>query len=488
VSTKWGDLAYAEFDWYIGQDPVGSTDTQMVNDAVNEYIKPLLNAKVNIHWWPSPDWESKMPAMVASGQDLGIIGFGTQSKLDYVIQSQHGSYYPLDDLLAKYGTGVKGLFKEAIWDAMRIDGKIYGIPSLKDNCYIISLIYNDDMAQRLGLDMSAVPYNGQFYKLENWLTEVLAKREAVYGKVEEPLMRSTSVEMPYNFAVDNFLTDNFLAVTNLEGVMHIKGYEPTKVFNLYGTDEYREFCKAQFRMVQKNIQAYDYTGKRDWYYTGNMFGFPGWGYTYMEEHLYGDAFTTKMVDPVMTWTNTQNYYSTGTAISSASKNPDRAMMFLELVNTDPKLATMMRFGIEGVHYTYDAAGKMQFTEKNAGGSKNGFYFWYAAPVGNLTIVNAPESLTGPDGVMLTRMVRYNREAIVPPLFGFSFDTTPVTNEIAACSSVVMEYRDTLRSGQAASEAEVDRLIDEFNAKLKANGIEKILAEAQKQADAFRAKR
>lgn len=483
-----GTLPYVEMDWYFGADPIGAPDWPMIQDALNAYIGTKLNMKLNMHLWPPQDWEQRMTVMVASGQDVGIIGFGSQSKLDYVIQSQRGSFYAIETLLEQYGKGTKALFNEGVWDAMKINGHIYGIPSLKDNCYIIPLIYNEEMAQKLGIDMTKAPTNGSdWYKLEPWLNDAIAKRDQVYGKLEEPLIGSTEIEMPYNFAIDNILNDSFLAVVNIPGIMDIKGFDEKTVFNLYATQEYRDFAHAQYRMVQKNILAYDYLDKPEWNPSGNMFAFVGWGYTYMPEHLNGPNYTTRMIDPSPSrlWTGTQNYYSSGTAISANCKNPDRAMMFLELVNNDPFVATLLRFGIEGTHWQRDAQGRMQLSGRNAENlTQKGYLLWYNAPVGNLTIVNAPESYSGPNNIMMTKMIQANKDAKLPTHMGFSLNIQPISNEIAACTNVVMEYRDTLRRGQAASEADVDRLINEFNTKLRANGIDRILAEAQRQADAF----
>ena len=44
-----------------------------------------------------------------------------------------------------------------------------------------------------------------------------------------------------------------------------------------------------------------------------------------------------------------------------------------------------------------------------------------ADAGNLLIVNAPESLVGPDGIMLKELERYNKEAVVPRHMGFVVD-------------------------------------------------------------------
>ena len=435
--------------------------------------------------------ETNMTTMVSAGQDVGIIGFGSQSKLDYVVHANRGSFYPLDELLDKYGADTKALFPDEIWESMKIGGKIYGIPSLKDNCYIISLIYNAEMADALGLDMESVEYTN-WRQLEPFLTEVVQKRHEVFPEYDEyPLCGGAELEVPYNFAIETFLNDSYLAVANIDPFFDVAGYDDDTVFNLYETDEYREFARSRQRMVEKNIFAYDYTWANQSGTTGALFGWVGWGYTYMQKHLFGDAFTTKMIVSDHIWTDTNNYFSAGTAISAHCAEPERAMMILNLVNTDPEFATMMRFGIEEKHYIINEEGKMQFegSERNGGDRADyGYYYWYAAPVGNLTIVNAPEDLIGPDGIMLTEMMRYNKEAVIPNHMGFVFDIEPVANELAACTNVVMEYRDVLRKGQLSSQEEVDNTVDEFVAKLKANNVDKIVAEVQRQIDDWQSKK
>jgi putative aldouronate transport system substrate-binding protein len=324
--------------------------------------------------------------------------------------------------------------------------------------------------------------------MEPFFDQVMDQRTAQYGDLDEPLVGGIGLEMPYWFALESFLNDSFLAVCNIDGIDDIAGYDSNTVFNLYATPEYKAACESMQRMVDKNILAYDYTTSGDtWNASGNMFAWPGWGYTYMQQNLFSDTFTTKMVDPSRVWTDTNNYFSAGTALSAHSANPEREMMFLNLVNTDPKLATMLRFGIEGTHYTYDANGNMTFDgTRNADPANRGYYYWYGAPIGNLLIVQAPEDLTGPDGVMLTKMAQYNQDAKTASHMGFVFNIDPVSNEVAACTNVVMQYRDTLRNGTLNSTEEVDSTIDEFNAKLMANGEQKILDEVTAQIAAWQA--
>jgi putative aldouronate transport system substrate-binding protein len=478
---KYGELAYTEIDWYMHEGQL-QPDFQMVWDAMNEYLKPIINAKVNYHGILASEWATRAPVMLASGGNEGIYGyFG----LNYSLMAAQGVFYALDELLDKYGPSVKASLNSRIWDGMRVNGKIYGIGILKDNAYIFPFIYNDTMAKRLGIDMTKWPRTSQYYKLEPYFNEVMEKRNQVYGNLEESLIGWFGNEILTSQRVDSlFGLWNGIAVVNYPDFMDVKGYPPEKFFSIYGTQEYRDYCKAVFRMVQKNIIAYDYTGKDDWTYNGNTFGGPSWGYVYIPENLNGDKYVTKLIEPDSYWMDTAMFTSAGTAFSANIPNPERAMMFFDVNINDSHLATMLRFGIEGVHHTIDSAGKMAFTPANSDPNARRYMQWYGGGLGNLFLSNAPEEIAGPDNFTQKRLKELNDAAAMSLYFGFNLDSAPIANELAACTNVIQEYNPTLVKGWANSEAEVDTLIDEFNVKLKANGLDKILAEVQRQADAF----
>ena len=64
--------------------------------------------------------------------------------------------------------------------------------------------------------------------------------------------------------------------------------------------------------------------------------------------------------------------------------------------------------------------------------------------------------------------------------GFVFDSAPVYDQMAVCTTVVAEYRDALLYGLG----DVDSYLEKFNGKLKSAGIDEIIAEEQKQFDAW----
>jgi putative aldouronate transport system substrate-binding protein len=479
------ETPYAKIDWYIGTTP--AKDLSTMNAALNEYLKEKINTEVNIIMLETLEWEQRMGTMLASGQDLGIVGFGSQSKSDYVIESRRGSFYALDELLDTVGTGTKALFSEGMWNAMKINGHIYGIPTLKDNGYYISMIYNDTMAQELDID----PMQGEYHSirdLEPMLREAKEKRDAAHPEwANQPVLWANNRIEPYNFAFEFYLNENYVAICNIDGIMDVEGYDPETVFNFYDTPEYLDFCLQQQRMVEDGIMAYDYTDHTDWQKDGSLFVNTGWGYLYMQEHLYSDLFVTKMRMSDHIWTATDNLHSAGTAISSNCANPVNAMKVLELVNTDPFVATMLRFGVEGIHWTRNEDGGMTFKgTTNEDPANRAYYFWYLAPAGNLTIVNAPEELVGPDNLLMEQMVEYNQKALLPPHMGFVFDPSPVANQVAAVSSVVQEYQKELTNGQSVSQDEVVEMVEEFREKLVQNGSEVIVAEVQRQIDEWKA--
>jgi putative aldouronate transport system substrate-binding protein len=478
----YGQLPYTEIDWYFYEDP--QPDVQMVYDAAAEYVKSIINAKINFHSILGTEYRDRTSVMLASGGNEGIYSYWS---LNYNVSGAQGLFYPMDEVLDKYGPAVKAGFNSQIWDAMRINGKIYGVPALKDNAYVFPLLYNDTMAKKLGIDVTTWPHTTQYYKLEPYFNEVMEKRNQVYGVLEEPLLQNVGSEVTYSHAVDSlFGNNNAVAVVNFPDFMDIKGYPPEQYFNLYATQEYRDFCKATFRMAKKNIINQDYNP--DWLYTGNMFGVISWGSVWEPENLFGDNWLVKIHEADRYWTDAGNFMSVGNSFSANISNPERAMMFLDLLFSDPHLATMTRFGIEGVHHTITPAGKMVITPANSDPTARRYYTWYGISFGNMLIANAPEEVAGPDNITMRKIQEANDVAVASLYFGMVFNPAPIANELAACTNVIQEYQDTLNAGRANSEAEVDRLIDEFNAKLKANGLDRILAEVQKQADAFRASR
>ena len=68
------------------------------------------------------------------------------------------------------------------------------------------------------------------------------------------------------------------------------------------------------------------------------------------------------------------------------------------------------------------------------------------------------------------------------ILGFSFDIEPVQTELSSCQAVVDEYLGPIARGSV----DVDTELPKFLEKLEAAGVDKVIAEAQRQINEWKA--
>ncbi len=112
---------------------------------------------------------------------------------------------------------------------------------------------------------------------------------------EYPLMIDAGDICPSWVALERFGAGE-LAVCNIPGKEAVSEFGTDTVFNFYGTDAFREMCLAKQRMVETGVLAYDGS-----IFETNLLAEPStllnaaWGYAWIDEHLYGDSYATKLV-------------------------------------------------------------------------------------------------------------------------------------------------------------------------------------------------
>lgn len=77
-----------------------------------------------------------------------------------------------------------------------------------------------------------------------------------------------------------------------------------------------------------------------------------------------------------------------------------------------------------------------------------------------------------------KMTEFNKSAKKSKAMGFTFDNSAVINEVTACTNVIKQYAYGLEVGAV----DVDKILPEFQKALKDAGIEKVIAEKQRQLD------
>jgi putative aldouronate transport system substrate-binding protein len=162
------------------------------------------------------------------------------------------------------------------------------------------------------------------------------------------------------------------------------------------------------------------------------------------------------------------------SISRTSKDPERAMMVLNALHTDPYAVNLFVNGIEGTHYKKVGENRIEPIADSGYGSTA--LFWV---IGN-QLLNYLKP--GQPDDLYTSWKTFNDEAKRSPLLGFVFDETPVKNEITQLTSVIGEYR----AASTGAIPDPAKMLEERNEKLKKAGIEKVKTELQAQIDAWKA--
>jgi putative aldouronate transport system substrate-binding protein len=183
------------------------------------------------------------------------------------------------------------------------------------------------------------------------------------------------------------------------------------------------------------------------------------------------GFEVAMVPTTPAYVDTTSSQGAMMAVSTASKNPERAVMFLNLLNTDPYLMTLLEYGIEGTHYELNADGEIVFLPERDN------YAPWTNGMGNVTQLPPLEGQTEGGTVDYQKeYIAYYAQASGIPIMGYAFDPTPVTNEMAALGQVAAEYALSLNTGFV----DPATALPEFLEKLEANGIQKVVDEANSQ--------
>lgn len=468
-------------EWYVSEDT--KPDNQTVFDALNEYFQEKVNATINFHFIPYSEYSQKVSTILMSGQEVDIVN--ANSALPFVDYVKKGAFLPMEDLLPEYAPETYAMIPEDFWGAMQIDGHIYGIPSYKDSCQMYCVIGNDTLANKLGIDFSNLTIKN-YQDMVPILYDAYEKRNEMFPEdAGLPITRC----FPDLDRWAQYEIINGLAVVNVPGVEDYAGKGSGEtVFNKYATDEYRNMSKTMAKMVTDGVLPFDlfnFDSSRIYNKEGKyIIEDLGSGYVTVAKDQFSTEWDAIMIPFKDKVASTNYLHNAVECISASSKNPERAMMVLELINMDNFVATALRFGLEGVHWNMsDEQGVVEFTgTKNEDAANRGHYYWYGAQFGSLMHSYVP---TGYPANFTDLLLEANASAISDTNLGFIFDSSPVLNEISACSAVIEEYEMNLKFG-FIPEAEVDANIDEFLQKLDASGAPKIVEEAQKQLDAWRA--
>jgi len=435
-------------------------DLLQVQDEINKITKKKINATVELEPIGVSAWDNQSKLMVASGEKLDLI-LSTSIFGNYALQAARGEFVPLDDLLKSHGKGILKVFSEDVLEGTKVNGKIYAIPSVRELGADYGFIMRKDIVDKYHIDLSKV-------KTYEDLTDV-------FKIVKENEPNLIPIVNAGSAATDSRLGGMYDSLGDGFGAINYHG-DPKKIINLYEDKDYidqihltRKWYEAGYIMkdaaTSKETAANIVKANKGFGYFNNLK--PGF-----------EAQESRLTDHEMVAvTLSDSYMATsgatafGMSISKNSENPEKSMEFLNLLYSDKEIMNLLANGIEGKHYTQNSDGTISLPE----GIKESKYVFNNWEVGNNFLTSVWK---GDDLDHWKQLQSFNDSMIKSPAYGFTFDVNQVKSEIAACQNVVNQYRDGLGSGTL----DPDKTLVEFNKKLKAAGLDKIIKEKQKQYD------
>lgn len=440
-----------------------TTDLEEVQNAINEYIEPLIHANMELTYIPYAQWEEQMNMTVASGTQVDLMCTVREISSYY----KNGALLPMDELLDTYGTDIKEYVQDIYMDSCTFGGEIYGVPTIRDMAKQQVFEYSVAVAEKYGLEMKESMTMDE-------LEEQFMKMKEQAPEIPCILMRN-SVRSFDSWCGWDGIGDNY-------GVI-MMGQNDVKLVNLFESKEYTDLLYRMERWYQAGIINQEApTADIQWadiVPTGNILGRfarskPG--YEEQETTKYGvEIKTVKLGEPIVDSAQAQFM---AWAIPTTSKFPEKAMALLNLFYSDPYVINLMSYGIEGKHYVVKDAEKGIIGFADGVDSNNAtFNPGMNFGVGNELLGYIWE---GNDPDIWDQLEIFNNEAQASPALGFAFDNTNVANEISACNNVLAKYAIGLEIGCL----DVDKVLPEFQKALKDAGIDKIIEEKQAQIDSW----
>ncbi|MBO7421669.1 MAG: ABC transporter substrate-binding protein [Spirochaetaceae bacterium] len=466
----------------VGNKPKDSGTSEML-EKLNERLTKLVNAELEIYYIPWNNYQTNYNLKLAEKDgSIDLIGTATDW-LDAWKNTGLGNFMPLsDEMIKTYAPKTWESVSEEHWNVCRLNGDIYFFP--EDNYTQWTnhgFMYRTDWAKEAGLngvhsweDLSKyLAYVKKTKNITPWDSNGAASTFHPEGYIQSKSdyiiadgitstnmfgTRKSNMKKIYS----PFLEGNELVeYAKLMREWNLNGYWPANILIEAGgnRDNREEFCNGLTAIEQHHTQT--------WYtqvYNKLKNNVPGAdsGFFWFGEESHNIVYQT-ITHGAM-------------AVSAASKHPERALMVYDLLRNDEECYNLINYGIEGVQFKRNAAGLREPIAGSHGITTN--YWWGRNDKLELRDTNTAWDVF--DSINAT----YSQYKIDYPFGQIVWDLSNVSSELAAVADIYGQYMGNICYGQNPNP---EQYVAAFRRDLKKAGMEKIIAEFQKQLDSFYSK-
>lgn len=464
------DLEPVELTLTYRQQP--QPDLQEVQDALNVLLKERINTTVKLNPIDPGAWNERIQLAIAGGEPMDLIFTANWTNNFYQNVAQE-NFLPLDDLLNQYAPNLLASMTPDVWNAARVDGQVYGVPNQILFAAPWGIFVRKDLAEKYDLDVSSIT---EYADIEPFLAQIKANEPEVTPIYSDDRGGGTI------FRSDDY---TFEIVGSNSGIAISQDDPELQAFNIYATPEFKQAVELARSWYEAGYYTQDPLPQSD-----AIAAFQAGRYA-LGLHLVGEGnepalkarYGYDFIQIPITkelYVSTSRVTSNMLAVSAISENPERAVMLLELLNTDKEVFRTLANGIEGKHWVYvDEANEVVgfpegVTAQTAGYAPAQGYLW-----GNmLNDFYRDPALVG----LNEKQMEINRTTTPSTGLGFAPNYADYSTEVAQITAVIGEYGNALTQGRMDPATG----IPEFLEKLEQAGINTLLEETQRQLDEWKA--
>lgn len=457
--------AYATFNNIPTEETLAS-----VEDAINAITRDKIGVEVELKPIVIWDYSSTVSLALQGGEQIDVF----QSLGDLSTAISTDMCLDITGLIDTCASESKALIGDKWLAACTSGGKLYGLPTYKPIALTQMVIYRQDIADELGIDMSKV----------NSVNDVTAVLEQV--KAAHPEMTPVAAVNQGNLGLSpqhvDYLTDSMYTP---KGVL--MGDE-LKVVDYYGTPEFASLCNLARDWYNKGLVMKDAattsSTAAELMASGNYF-------CYIASYSYPEADTAASLEAQCggfdlgaktigsAFLDTSSINALTWMVSSTSKAPEAALKFLNMTFTDPEITNLIIYGLKDRDYVLSSDGFMSYPEGQDATTVPYTAQLSCGTLGNFFIMY-PMAGTNVDS--LAWELEQNQNAKTSVAMGFTFDNSAVKTEYTAVTNVIEQYLYGLVCGSVDPTTEIPVFLE----RLADAGMGAIIAEKQAQLDAWAA--
>ena len=461
------------------------------NEQLQQYVP---NTTVEFIDVPFEEYSEKFSQVLASGEGVDLAWTGWLINKPQNIAD--GNLMPLDDLLAEYGQGIVDVLGENVVEIHRnADGNIYYLPSWQGLCgerrgwlvvTEIAELAGDTWIEdtEAALNKWRNNYSGieDFQAVLDQATKYLAAAKEA-GKLGAGINTGRAFGWSMYNGMYSFLGVGGaeIGITYCDGTFTVKDGVAGEHYKLYAQTMADWYKEGYIRSDIMSVDTSTLTMPKNGEITDTTYVFSCDPYLTEadQEAAIADAGMDMTYLPIEENTYLILGGDTSYAIPYCADEPERAMMVLNAIYSQPDLYNTLIYGIEGEDYTKNADGTITTSYVGASPTADdsyGIQRWIIGSCKNALINNGTDPNYYADLEALEETARVN------PFLNFTFDRTNVEGICASILNVYYEYGPQIDNGVAGDNWE--ELYNNYMAARKDAGIEELVTEFQNQLNAY----